>query len=1308
MWLVSAGYVDRGFCGEEGCVDLTPAYPFVFDLDDSRRTTFGTCSLLELVATLLQRHGAAAVEALMAFVAVPLAFTHFVQCHVWKEEPQSRDDRRVAGKTRASAAAASSQRRGAESDGDGNSSQESCLSCSQERPSWRRRRERLAARETGREGACEEGRRFPRTAIPCCCQTPRLASPPAALSSRGCVLEVPPPFPPSLRRLLPQLPHRGPQDEATTDGDAEPAHRRCRSAFGFSRHEIARRSYTVYDFLISCLGEYVFAFPVNDSPLACMRLVSLHGAVFRPRPVSPGAGAGVVHPSASVEGSAIFEALLRNFAGVAVNALLQGLHPATCSSASNPYHINKLLELFIFARGGSIDPLPPHVVLGTEYVQAAAAAFNKMRQVQHAQGGNRPTQGLKREEMGASSQLPQQQSPRGTTPSSSSSPSPSPSPSAGAAGRSCSRSELRLESASAGEEEVEVVFSPQTTNASLDTLPSGEGTVEASSLGDLETRETEGLSPEGGLPESPSQLPVFAAASGSVRCVSLTRVLQHLLMTLCFPSSQELLLRIIGSSSACSSPVSNAALQCLLVGCRWKNLLAFFFHPAAMERRVEALLTPPSRGHERRRPPGASLTKNVQSKQERENRRGNGRRRSSRRPSSLPPCLLSRTGSRGAALGTAERRLVCGADALAGQSRALSDDSLRLAGIVALRSRAARLQALSLQTVTPLQLKRKTCDGGRWALVGRQSAERSAPPSEGGLAGGEQNSVDSLAAGRSRKKAARSAKGPSFQVRGHAADGGSFRDCRDCSSSAASPSFAPSSGVRVLHSEATTAEDGRRQCGTFPSEGERRRREGTQPQQLLRSVCAAASEDLPKRHVEGLLLGTDFSDAAASESATQCIPGAEGAEGERGGFRDASDRREDSAEQTPIPSGKELLAGTPQRNSQSLLPSEASDTSAGDASPPPEEREKSEGTFHSRPLVGGASSLRRRQSAFQRARGRLPFLFLSDTEAPPPSPAAAGPASCARRYGEEKCECGRCRGAGVGEASFFPFHFYTWVLFMERRLRSGICTCCQGGPRGGRPPSESSFAFTSPAGEAVFQQEFQQQPRGGGVSCCCCQGKGEGDAAAAASVLSLAKEEGLASASARARGKAEASIASSCENCTWKEEFAGVVECSSASQNARLGFASREGGWRVWCGGASAQGRGEEEDKKLENKKLENKKLRGEPAATCRLSQSALKAACAEWGVLSPVHFLSLEDVGPLLHRILDAAYKHPGCRPPGCTGVNAPRPGVSEDEFQVRRGLPQKPRARPWACALKGTFVAVFLLLRLCRPGCNRDSPKA
>ncbi|KEP62068.1 UNVERIFIED_CONTAM: hypothetical protein HHA_453960 [Hammondia hammondi] len=50
-----------------------------------------------------------------------------------------------------------------------------------------------------------------------------------------------------------------------------------------------------------------------------------------------------------------------------------------------------------------------------------------------------------------------------------------------------------------------------------------------------------------------------------------------------------------------------------------------------------------------------------------------------------------------------------------------------------------------------------------------------------------------------------------------------------------------------------------------------------------------------------------------------------------------------------------------------------------------------------------------------------------------------------------------------------------------------------------------------------------------------------------------------------------------------------------------------------------------------------------------------------------PLVFLGLhEGLDVLLQRILEGSYKHPNCRPPGCVGIHAYTPGISEAQFQA------------------------------------------
>ncbi|PHJ23061.1 rna-binding protein [Cystoisospora suis] len=58
----------------------------------------------------------------------------------------------------------------------------------------------------------------------------------------------------------------------------------------------------------------------------------------------------------------LFCQFLDAFSGLATACICRGLHPATCSRASNVYHIVKVLELFLFSRCGSLERLPAHIM----------------------------------------------------------------------------------------------------------------------------------------------------------------------------------------------------------------------------------------------------------------------------------------------------------------------------------------------------------------------------------------------------------------------------------------------------------------------------------------------------------------------------------------------------------------------------------------------------------------------------------------------------------------------------------------------------------------------------------------------------------------------------------------------------------------------------------------------------------------------------------------------------------------------------------------------------------------------------------
>lgn len=191
----------------------------------------------------------------------------------------------------------------------------------------------------------------------------------------------------------------------------------------FQTRDLLRRSYTVYDFFLTAFSEGLPAFFRNDCPLSCIPSCTFHdwcyrrprpsltpgkSSVFFPNPPSPPSrsegrddeeerhqpqGSGGVqldqheashrqssayHPSYhhgrdgmggeggyALPGEAppgvLFCQFLDAFSGLATACICRGLHPATCSRASNVYHIVKVLELFLFSRSGSLEQLPAHI-----------------------------------------------------------------------------------------------------------------------------------------------------------------------------------------------------------------------------------------------------------------------------------------------------------------------------------------------------------------------------------------------------------------------------------------------------------------------------------------------------------------------------------------------------------------------------------------------------------------------------------------------------------------------------------------------------------------------------------------------------------------------------------------------------------------------------------------------------------------------------------------------------------------------------------------------------------------------------------
>lgn len=215
----------------------------------------------------------------------------------------------------------------------------------------------------------------------------------------------------------------------------------------FRTRDLLRRSYTVYDFFVTAFSEGLPAFFRNDCPLSCIPSCTFHDWCYRrPRPsLTPGkspvffpnppshSGGSDFHPGRGGGGgreddmnhagnpymlsggdgggsggyampgeappAVLFCNFLDAFSGVATAAICRGLHPATCSRASNVYHIVKVLELFLFSRCGSLERLPAHIVTAIPKRWKAALSFaplppeDKRRDERQSAGGEEEGKG---------------------------------------------------------------------------------------------------------------------------------------------------------------------------------------------------------------------------------------------------------------------------------------------------------------------------------------------------------------------------------------------------------------------------------------------------------------------------------------------------------------------------------------------------------------------------------------------------------------------------------------------------------------------------------------------------------------------------------------------------------------------------------------------------------------------------------------------------------------------------------------------------------------------------------------------------
>ncbi|PFH37709.1 hypothetical protein BESB_000510 [Besnoitia besnoiti] len=415
-------------------------------------------------------------------------------------------------------------------------------------------------------------------------------------------------------------------------------------ALSFTTRDLLRRSYTVYDFFVTAFSEGLPAFFRNDCPLSCVSSSSFHDWCYRlPRPsLSPGllptflpspitaggaaqrAEAGdrahdldaLEHDDAaaapdqgtylarhtSFEGgcmvnfmlpgetpaSILFCHLLDAFAGIAAASLCRGLHPEFASATTNVYHIVKVLELFIFARSGSLDRLPPHVTcalprrwkhlldftplekaparVGSRGGARAAPPREAQREVDGRRGGTAGADGGASFE-GAGEARTTQGDEEGRQP------------------RDAHAEEARdgRKDGEHGEQEPGAeTFTPEERRE----FPGGEEEEEtAASVNDRRSADaaTERRGEVAGAEEAEEE-------NGEPPLLSLPLVMAHLLFTIHHPASQELFLRLLGSNSASGSPISAACFHALLSGLQWPVLLSTSLREASCQTRVDALL----------------------------------------------------------------------------------------------------------------------------------------------------------------------------------------------------------------------------------------------------------------------------------------------------------------------------------------------------------------------------------------------------------------------------------------------------------------------------------------------------------------------------------------------------------------------------------------------------------------------------------------------------------------------------------------------------------------------------------------------